>query len=182
MFNTDYASFNQPFKDKLTHIKLLACDVDGVFSDGNIYLGNQREEFKAFNTKDGYGVKALIQAGITVAIITGRRSNIVEQRMTSLGVEHIVQGEDDKQKALMNLMASLKLTEQQVASMGDDVPDIGMFNLSAIKIAVADAHPRVKKQANWITTLNGGRGAVREVCDTLLQAYDFLNDVQVTST
>jgi 3-deoxy-D-manno-octulosonate 8-phosphate phosphatase (KDO 8-P phosphatase) len=182
MFNTDYASFDQQFKDKLTQIKLLACDVDGVFSDGSIYLGNQREEFKAFNTKDGYGVKALGQAGITVAIITGRRSNIVEQRMTSLGVQHIVQGEDDKQKALMNLMVSLKLTEQHVASMGDDIPDIGMFSLSAIKIAVADAHPGVTKQANWITTMNGGRGAVREVCDTLLQAQGSLGGIQATST
>lgn len=182
VFKTHYAAFDLAFKHSLTKIKLLACDVDGVFSDGSIFLGNNREEFKAFNTKDGYGVKALGQLGIQVAVITGRQSNIVEQRMTSLGVQHILQGEENKQQALATIMTKLKLSEYQVASMGDDVPDTGMFDVSAVKIAVADAHPIVKKQANWITTINGGRGAVREVCDTLLQAHHSLEGIQATSS
>lgn len=181
MFETLYTSFQSSFKIQLQHIKLLVCDIDGVFSDGNIYLGNQGEELKAFNTKDGYGIKSLVRSGVSVAVITGRRSNIVEQRMRSLEVNHIIQGEENKQQALIQLMATLKLSQQQVATMGDDVPDTGMFNVSSINIAVADAHPIVKQQANWITTINGGRGAVREVCDTLLQANDCLHGIQAAS-
>lgn len=159
---------------KLKHIKLLVCDVDGVFSDGRIYLGNQGEELKAFHTRDGYGIKSLAQCGIAVAIITGRTSQLVHDRMSALNVNYIIQGEENKLAALTQLMQNLSLTPQQVASMGDDMPDVGMYQCSAVKIAVQDAHPFVRNEANWVTQINGGFGAVREVTDTFLQVHDKL--------
>jgi len=161
--------------DACKKIKLVVFDVDGVFSDGSIYLGNNGEELKAFNTKDGYGVKALKSCGVDVAVITGRDSAIVKKRMGELGVKHLVQGREDKHTALTDLLKQLKLETSQVASMGDDMPDVGMYRLSAIKVAVNDAHPFVKQQANFITTLGGGKGAVREFCDLVLQAHGKLN-------
>lgn len=177
MVATLYTELDRDFFDRLAHIKLLVCDVDGVFSDGRIYLGNDGEELKAFHTRDGYGVKALVSHGVTVAVITGRRSTIVENRMKALNVAHIIQGEENKADALASLMTSLSLNQEQVAAVGDDMPDTGMFNHAAIKIAVADAHPHVAKQANWITTLPGGFGAVREISDTILQAKGVTNGI-----
>lgn len=170
MVATLYTELDNDFFERLANIKLLVCDVDGVFSDGRIYLGNDGEELKAFHTRDGYGVKALVSHGVTVAVITGRRSSIVENRMKALNVAHIIQGEENKSVALASLMKSLGLSADEVATVGDDMPDTGMFTHAAIKIAVADAHPFVTKQANWITTLPGGFGAVREISDTILQA------------
>lgn len=167
--------------ESLKHIRLLVCDVDGVFSDGRIYLGNQGEELKAFHTRDGYGVKALVNQGISVAVITGRRSTIVENRMKALNVAHIIQGEENKSEALCELMASLSLDAHHVAVVGDDMPDTGMYAHAAIKIAVKDAHPLVAQQANWVTTLPGGFGAIREICDTLLQAHDNLHTIHGAS-
>lgn len=163
--------------DALSNIKLLVCDVDGVFSDGRIYLGNDGEELKAFHTRDGYGVKALVSHGINVAVITGRRSAIVESRMKALNVAHIIQGEENKFDALKHLMNELELAPENIAVVGDDMPDTGMYELAEVKIAVADAHPYVKNQANWITTLPGGFGAVREISDTLLQAKGIENGI-----
>ncbi|MFW8592203.1 3-deoxy-manno-octulosonate-8-phosphatase KdsC [Glaciecola sp. 2405UD65-10] len=172
---TLYQAVPSKIFDACKQIKLVVFDVDGVFSDGSIYLGNNGEEYKAFNTKDGYGVKALKSCGIDVAVITGRDSAIVKNRMSALGVKHLVQGREDKHTALTDLLNQLKLETSQVASMGDDMPDVGMYRLSAIKVAVNDAHPYVKQQANFITTLGGGKGAVREFCDLLLQAHGKLN-------
>lgn len=165
------------FKD----IKLLVCDVDGVFSDGTILLGNQGEELKAFNTKDGYGIKALSKVGVKVAVITGRQSNIVEQRMTALNVDHIMQNREDKLIAINELITEFGYTNDSIASVGDDMPDIGMFSASAIGIAVADAHPFVKQQATFCTSLAGGHGAVREICDIILQAKGKLAEIHGAS-
>ena len=181
LFETLYTSLEPSFVEKLKQIKLLVCDVDGVFSDGRIYLGNQGEELKAFNTKDGYGIKALIHSGVEVAVITGRRSILVEQRMSALSIKYIIQGEINKKHALQKLMQKLNLTSEHVASMGDDIPDTGMFEESSVNIAVKDAHPLVLKAANWTTTINGGYGAVREVCDTILQVNSNLNGIQAAS-
>lgn len=178
---TLYQPVSVDFFDICKQIKLVVFDVDGVFSDGQIYLGNNNEELKAFNTKDGYGVKALSKCGITVGIITGRKSIIVEQRMRSLNVKHLLQGREDKSKALAELMRITGYKSHQIASVGDDMPDLEMFSLSSIKIAVHDAHPIVKKQANYITTLGGGKGAVREVCDLFLQATGKLSTIHGAS-
>ncbi len=177
MTTTLYTELPDTLFNKLSKLKLLVCDVDGVFSDGRIYLGNQGEELKAFHTRDGYGVKALVSHGVNVAVITGRRSAIVENRMKNLNVAHIIQGEENKSAALLSLLDSLSLSADEVATLGDDMPDIGMYAHAGINIAVADAHPYVIKQANWITTLPGGFGAVREIADTILQAKGVGNDI-----
>ncbi len=178
---TLYTQMEQSFLEGLSDVRLLVCDVDGVFSDGRIYLGNDGEELKAFHTRDGYGIKALVKNGIEVAVITGRKSNIVETRMKALNVAHIIQGEENKAAALSSLCQRLALSPHQVAAIGDDMPDTGMYEHAAVKIAVKDAHPQVRQLANWVTTLPGGFGAVREVCDTLLQATDKLAGIQGAS-
>jgi len=113
---TLYTSLPRTLYTQLAQVKLLVCDVDGVFSDGRIYLGNAGEELKAFHTRDGYGVKALVKAGIPVAVITGRRSAIVENRMKALNVDPIIQGEENKADALQDLMRSLSLSSEHVAA------------------------------------------------------------------
>lgn len=178
---TLYGPLSDTLFAKLAEIKLLVCDIDGVFSDGRIYLGNDGEELKAFHTRDGYGVKAVIKQGITFAVITGRRSAIVQNRMQSLTVPYIIQGQEDKATALSELCQTLGLAPHQVAAMGDDMPDLGMYDYADIRIAVKDAHPQVAAKANWITRLPGGFGAVREVCDTLLQAHGVLDVIHGAS-
>ncbi|MEW9799035.1 3-deoxy-manno-octulosonate-8-phosphatase KdsC [Alteromonas sp. CYL-A6] len=178
---TLYTDMDASFFSALADIRLLVCDVDGVFSDGRIYLGNDGEELKAFHTRDGYGVKALVKNGVEVAVITGRKSAIVQNRMQALNVAHIIQGEEDKHTALTALCNTLSLSASQVAVIGDDMPDTGMYALAGVRIAVNDAHPAVIAQANWVTTLPGGFGAVREVCDTLLQARNQLHGIQGAS-
>ena len=151
-------------------IRVLVGDVDGVLSDGRIYLGNHGEELKNFHTKDGFGLKASRDIGIEVAVITGRSSRILEDRMRSLGIEHVYQGQGDKLPAFQDLLDKLMLSADQAAYIGDDVIDIPVINACALGVAVADAHPLVRRAARLTTTLKGGEGAVREVCDLLLQA------------
>ncbi|GLR72848.1 3-deoxy-manno-octulosonate-8-phosphatase KdsC [Agaribacter marinus] len=173
--STLYGPVKQSVFDACKSIKLLVLDVDGVLSDGNIYMGNSSEELKTFNTKDGYGIKAVMSAGIEVAVITGRQSSIVQQRMQSLNVKYIVQGQENKSDAIQKIMKEKACTKSNVACIGDDMPDIGLFENSYLKVAVNDAHPYIRQLANHVTTLNGGRGAVREFCDLLLLSRDLLD-------
>lgn len=173
--NTPYGPISATFLQKLAKIKLLACDVDGVFSDGRIYMGQDGEELKAFHTRDGYGIKALQNIGVQVAVITGRSSNMVEKRMTSLGVKYVLQGCENKQPALKALQTQLGISANSTASIGDDMPDLGMFQASNIKVCVADGHPIVQQKADYITHINGGYGAVRELCDLILLANNKLS-------
>lgn len=168
--STWYGDLAEPLFARFANIKLVVLDVDGVFSDGRIYLGNNGEELKAFHTRDGFGVKALINAGITVAVITGRRSAIVENRMSALGVQHIFQGQEDKLACFEQLVQQLALEPQQVAAMGDDIPDLDMLKNSGVAVAVQDAHPFVQQHAHYITAQRGGFGAVRELSDLILMA------------
>ena len=163
-----YQPLSAAVEEKAIQIKLLICDVDGVFSDGRIYLGNDGEELKAFHTRDGYGVKALRQAGIEVAIITGRRSLIVEKRMQALSVQHIFQGQEDKMPAYQQLKQQLMLADQHIAYIGDDLSDWAVMQHVGLSVAVADAHPLLRQRATLTTSLPGGFGAVRELCDLLL--------------
>ncbi|EGR2797136.1 3-deoxy-D-manno-octulosonate 8-phosphate phosphatase [Vibrio navarrensis] len=156
-------------------IKLLICDVDGVFSDGLIYMGNDGEELKTFHTRDGYGVKSLMNAGIEIAIITGRRSQIVENRMKALGISLIYQGQDDKVKAYADICDKLSISPQQTGYIGDDLIDWPVMEKVALKVCVADGHPLLAQRANYVTRIKGGHGAVREVCDLILQARDELD-------
>ncbi|RKF15914.1 3-deoxy-manno-octulosonate-8-phosphatase KdsC [Alginatibacterium sediminis] len=162
----------------LSSIKLLICDVDGVFSDGRIYMGNQGEELKAFHTKDGFGIKALLNAGIQVAIITGRQSKIVENRMSGLGIKHIFQGQSDKTLAYEQVKQSLAMSDDQCAYIGDDVVDLPVMRSALLGVAVQDAHPLVLKEADYTTRTPGGFGAVRELCDLILWAQGQLEQAQ----
>ncbi|NRQ43370.1 3-deoxy-manno-octulosonate-8-phosphatase KdsC [Rheinheimera sp. YQF-2] len=168
LFDSLYQPVSSAINTKAAAIKLLICDVDGVFSDGRIYLGNNGEELKAFHTRDGYGIKALRQAGIEVAVITGRNSAIVQQRMTSLTVPYIYQGQENKLAAFADLQQQLQLTPAQIAYIGDDLADWSVMQQCGLAVAVKDAHPYLVQQADYITSLPGGFGAVRELCDLLL--------------
>lgn len=150
-------------------IRLLVLDVDGVLTDGRLYFGARGEQTKCFHVRDGAGIKQVLKAGLQVAVISGRQSKAVEKRMTELGVTWIRQGVEDKLTALRELLDILNLTPQAVASVGDDVPDLPLLEVARLAVAVADAHPSVKSQAHYITQLPGGLGAVREVCDLLLE-------------
>lgn len=151
-------------------IKLLICDVDGVFSDGLVYMGNSGEELKTFHTRDGYGVKSLMGAGVEVAIITGRQSQIVETRMSALGIKLIYQGQDDKIKAYQDICHKLDIAPEHTGYIGDDLIDWPVMERVALKVCVADGHPLLVQRANYVTKIKGGHGAVREVSDLILQA------------
>jgi len=176
--NTIYGQIPESAWVKATQIKLLICDVDGVFSDGRIYMGNDGEELKAFHTKDGFGVKSLINEGIDVAIITGRKSRIVETRMKNLGVTHLYQGQDNKFTAYQELMNTLNLMPHQVAYIGDDVVDKVVMDHCGLGIAVNDAHPILLNDCDYKTFTPGGFGAVREVSDLLLASLNKLEDAK----
>lgn len=173
--NTLYGTVSESILLTAKKIKLLVCDVDGVFSDGRIYLGNDGEELKAFHTKDGFGIKALGSSGVAVAIITGRKSAIVAKRMTALNVEHIIQGQEDKLPALLNLAKELAINIDEIAYIGDDMPDLPCIVQVGLGIAVQDAHPMVIAKANYTTFTQGGFGAVREVCDLIMQCQGSLD-------
>lgn len=153
-------------------IKLLILDVDGVLTDGRLFMGDDGAEYKSFNVKDGHGLKKLIASGIEVAVITGRVSGAVDRRMAELGINHYFAGQSDKIAAYNELLLALGLQSSQVAYIGDDEPDVPVMQLCSLPIAVADAHADAKAVAGWITSNLGGNGAVREVCDLLLRANE----------
>ncbi|WP_434358326.1 3-deoxy-manno-octulosonate-8-phosphatase KdsC [Parasalinivibrio latis] len=167
---TLYGSVAPDIYSRAAEIKLLICDVDGVFSDGRIYMGNDGEELKAFHTRDGYGAKALMNAGVEIAVITGRRSHIVEQRMKALGVKHIYQGQDDKETAYRDLAGKLNIEAAQTAYIGDDLIDWAVMQHIGLSVCVNDGHPLLARRADYVTHTPGGYGAVREVCDLILEA------------
>lgn len=172
--NTLYGDVPSDILTKAKEIKLLVCDVDGVFSDGRIYLGNDGEELKAFHTKDGFGIKALGASGVDVAIITGRNSAIVANRMKALNVAHIVQGQEDKLPALLELAKELNIELNSIAYIGDDVPDLACIEAVGLGICVSDGHPMVMRGADYTTFTRGGFGAVRETCDLIMQTQGSL--------
>ncbi len=154
-------------------IKLVIFDVDGVLTDGRLYFGDDGQEYKTFHSRDGHGMKMLMQHHIEIGIITGRTSNVVIHRMNNLGVQHIYQGQLDKRPAYIALRDKLQLTDEQIAYVGDDVVDLPIMTQVGLAIAVADAHTLVQQHAHWITPHNGGMGAARDVCELILQAYGY---------
>tara|TARA_B110000503_G_scaffold34237_1_gene55650 strand:- start:615 stop:1142 length:528 start_codon:yes stop_codon:yes gene_type:complete len=155
-------------------IKLLLLDVDGVLTDGRLYYGNSGEEMKAFNIQDGLGIKLLQQAGIQVGIITGRVSELVQRRATELGINPVIQGREDKLTALNELMLTAHLSLDEVAFVGDDLPDLAVIKKVGLGITVANGSTTLKSAADWQTTKKGGDGAVREVAEMLLTCQDNL--------
>lgn len=156
--------------EKARHLKALVLDVDGILSDGFVTLTNSGDEIKSFDIRDGLGMKLVQQAGLKVIIITGRKSNIVEKRMSDLGVDLVFQGREDKGIALREACAQLKLLPEDCLYMGDDWPDLSAFAIAGLKVTVPNGHEEVRRRADLVTQANGGRGAVREVCDMLLNA------------
>lgn len=156
--------------ERAKDIRLLVLDVDGVLTDGRLYFSSRGEELKCFHVRDGAGIVHLVRAGIQVAVISGRSSRAVERRMSELGVTWVRQGIEDKLSALRELLDILGIGPQAVASMGDDVADLQIFDVARLAIAVADAHASVKSRAHFITQAMGGQGAVREVCDLILES------------
>jgi len=155
--------------ESAARIRLLVLDVDGVMTDGRLHYGPDGAEWKSFHVRDGLGIKRALRAGIEVAVISGRGGGAVERRVKELGIRHVRLNQDDKQAALEEITAELKIGLNSVACVGDDIPDLPIIEACALGIAVADAHQAVRAAAEWSTTLPGGHGAVREVCDMLVE-------------
>jgi 3-deoxy-D-manno-octulosonate 8-phosphate phosphatase (KDO 8-P phosphatase) len=153
-------------------IQLVISDVDGVMSDGRVFMTNSGDEMKAFHTRDGKGVKLLMNADIEFAVITGRQSNIVQQRMESLGVRYIYQGKEDKLETYERLRQSLNLEYDQVAYIGDDLPDLPLIRRSGLGVAPIDGHSMIKPHCDWITPTASGNGSLRDLCDLILIAQN----------
>jgi 3-deoxy-D-manno-octulosonate 8-phosphate phosphatase (KDO 8-P phosphatase) len=158
------------FQAALRRVRLLVLDVDGVLTDGRLFYGPKGESLKAFHVRDGFGIKQAASAGVTVAILSGRKSAAVASRARELGIRHVVQGASDKLVALRKLAKARGIPLEECACVGDDTPDAPILEAAGLGIAVADAHPDALAAANLVTTRTGGHGAVREVCDWLVAA------------
>jgi 3-deoxy-D-manno-octulosonate 8-phosphate phosphatase (KDO 8-P phosphatase) len=166
--------------DKARQIQLVILDVDGVMTDGGLQFDSQGREYKTFNSLDGQGMRMLLECGIQIAIITGRKSKLVNHRMNDLGVKLVFQGYRDKAPAFNELLNKTGLDRSQIAYLGDDLPDLTVMAQVGMGIAVQNAHAFVKQQADWITNTSGGKGAVREVTDYILEAQGLLDDKQAS--
>lgn len=166
------------FNTRAQHIKLAIFDIDGVMTDGKLLFLPDGSEFKAFNTLDGLGIKMLMMSGIKTAVITGRSSLVVEQRVHNLGINYYFHGREDKLTALNELLAEIKLDYSEIAYLGDDLPDLPVICRVGIGMAVANANDFVKQHAFAITTASGGNGAVREFCERILLAQGKLHTLQ----
>lgn len=164
-------------KDVLTRaqqVRLVIFDVDGVLTDGSLFIGDQGEEYKAFYSRDGHGMAMLQETGVTLAVITGRTSEVVRVRMESLGIRYLYQGRRDKLPAYEDLRDTLGLSDAQIAYVGDDWMDLPVMRRVGLAIAVGDAHPLVQRYAHWRTPSPGGRGAARDVCELIMEAQGTL--------
>jgi 3-deoxy-D-manno-octulosonate 8-phosphate phosphatase (KDO 8-P phosphatase) len=158
------------FSERAKAVRCVVFDVDGVLTDGKLYLGPDGAEWKAVSVRDGLGLKLLLQAGIEVAVISGRPSPAMQQRFESLGVRHVWLHVEEKIPAFESLQAKLGLKDQDMAVMGDDVPDLPLMRRAGLALTVADAHPEALAVAHWASRLGGGAGAVREAADLILRA------------
>lgn len=156
--------------EKAKKIKCLVCDVDGVLTDGLLYLDNHGNELKAFYVQDGMGLKLLMAVGIQVAVITTSRNAVIDHRMHQLGITHFYKGQIDKRQAFEKLQKELGFTLEEFAYIGDDLPDLDIIKRVGLGVAPANAVNQVKEFAFWITEQPGGKGAVREVCEVILNA------------
>lgn len=165
----------QDIMAKAARIQWVVFDVDGVLTDGSLIFGPEGEEYKAFNSRDGHGMKMLQKYGVGIAIITGRTSGCVAHRMKGMGIERVYQGHLEKLPAFETMVAELGVALEQIAYVGDDVVDLPIMRRVGLAIAVQDAHPLVKKHAHWQTPSVGGRGAGRDVCELIMEARGVLD-------
>lgn len=164
----------QDIREKAADIRLIVFDVDGVLTDGSLYIGDDGQEYKAFHSKDGHGMVMLQQSGVEIAIITGRSSEVVRIRMSSLGIQRVYQGKREKLPAYEELKQITGFSDGQIAYVGDDVVDLPVMTKVGLAIAVQDAHSLTKQHAHWVTPSDGGRGAAREVCELIMDAQGTL--------
>lgn len=160
---------------RAARIKLIIFDVDGVLTDGSLYLDDEGREIKAFFSLDGHGIKMLKKSGVDIAIITGRSSNLMRVRAKNLNIDHLHQGAEDKLEAFMELTTKLGMSAEQIAVMGDDVVDLPMMRRCALSICVPAAPESVQQYAHYVTQLPGGKGAAREVCELIMRAQGTLD-------
>ena len=151
-------------------VRLAIFDVDGVMTDGTIYIGARGEAFKAFNILDGHGLKMLREAGVATAILSGRKHAAVDRRAKELSIDHVIQGRSDKVPEFERLAKRLRLAPAACAYVGDDLPDLPVLRRCGLAVAVANAADAVKAEAHYVTRASGGHGAVREVCELILRA------------
>jgi 3-deoxy-D-manno-octulosonate 8-phosphate phosphatase (KDO 8-P phosphatase) len=155
---------------KAANIKLVIFDVDGVLTDGSLFYGDDGQEYKAFNSRDGHGMKMLQETGVQIGIITGRTSEVVLHRMKNLQVQHIYQGRLEKLPAFEELIGKLGIAPEHVAYVGDDVVDLPIMIRVGLAITVPGAHDLAKQHAHWITAKSAGAGAARDVCEMIMKA------------
>jgi 3-deoxy-D-manno-octulosonate 8-phosphate phosphatase (KDO 8-P phosphatase) len=165
----------QDILERARRIRLVIFDVDGVLTDGSLFIGDDGQEYKAFNSRDGHGMKMLRSTGVEIAIITGRSSEVVRHRVSDLGIRHVYQGQHDKLVAFDELLKTLNLATEEIAYVGDDVVDLPVMRRVGLAIAVQDAHFLVKQHAHWQTPHCGGRGAGRDVCELIMEARGTLD-------
>ena len=163
-------------RERLTQIKLLASDVDGVLTDGSLWYGEHGEMFKRFNALDGHGLKMLTTSGIKVALVTGREGPIVDRRAAELGLGDVIQNVRDKGAVLAELVARHHLTLEESGFMGDDLIDLPAMQRAGFAASVPDAPAYVTQAAHWVATKSGGKGAVRECCDLILASQGRLGN------
>lgn len=161
---------NDDILQRARAVRMIIFDVDGVLTDGSLFYDDRGEEYKAFNSRDGHGIKMLRASGVDTGIITGRTSNIVLHRARNLGIDHIFQGADDKLAAYGELLARVGLEPNQIAYMGDDVVDLPVMNRCGLAITVPDAPEEVKARCQLVTRAQAGRGAAREACELIMRA------------
>lgn len=155
-------------------VRLIIFDVDGVLTDGRLFFGDDGQEYKSFHSRDGHGMRMLLDSGVEIGIITGRTSQVVTHRMRNLGISHVYQGRRDKLPAYIELRDKLGFSNQQMAYMGDDVMDIPVMRQVNLAITVPEAEPLVIRHAHWQTQRAGGQGAVRDACELIMQAQGTL--------
>jgi 3-deoxy-D-manno-octulosonate 8-phosphate phosphatase (KDO 8-P phosphatase) len=155
---------------RAARVRLAIFDVDGVLTDGTIFMGARGEVFKAFSILDGHGLKMLREAGVVTAILSGRKHAAVERRARELSIDHVIQGRSDKLPEFERLIKRLKVREEACAYVGDDLPDLPVMRRCGLAVAVANAVDAVKESAHHVTRASGGRGAVREFCELVLRA------------
>ena len=161
--------------EQIKAIRLIAFDVDGILTDGGLYLADSGEEFKRFNSLDGHGLKMLKASGVELAIITGRTSRCVELRAKNLGITHLYQGVENKLEVMQTLLDSLKLAPEVAAYMGDDVVDLPVMRRVGLAISVPNAPQVVRDHAHYVSQREGGHGAVREACELIMSAQGTLD-------
>lgn len=154
------------------NVQLLCLDVDGVMTDGSIAIDDNGVETKRFHVRDGTGIRIWLKLGLQIALITGRRGTAVQHRARELGIEHVIQGSTDKAADLRELLRTLNLAPQQVAMLGDDLPDLSLMKMVGYPMAVADATPEIREAARFVTQRPGGHAAVREAIEHLLRAKE----------